>query len=112
MLTLALLIVFGGVFLLEFVIASEAPAATPEALTADTHSGQVTSLLANAAAGRGQALVAQQYECHICHITGAGKIAPDFTGLAARAATAHPPLDARAYIYESITQPQAHIVED
>jgi hypothetical protein len=108
--TLTLLIVFGVVFVLEFVAASERPA-TPEALTADSYMAEVNRLLANADTQRGEALIQEKYECHVCHIQGAGKIAPDFAGIALRAETTHSPLQPAAYIYESIVYPKAHQIE-
>jgi cytochrome c2 len=107
--TLSLLLAFGAVFLLEFMVASERAASPPETLTADTYTAEVNRLLAPADALRGEALFMEKYECHICHVEGAGKVGPDIAGIARRAATAHSPLLAAAYLYESIVYPQAHI---
>jgi mono/diheme cytochrome c family protein len=109
--TFALLIVFGGVFLLEFIVASEAPAATPAPDGAAAYVATVEGLLATADPARGATLVNSGFECHVCHEQGAGRVAPGYDGLAARAATAAPPLTAAAYIYQSITEPGAHVVD-
>jgi cytochrome c551/c552 len=80
-------------------------------LTADTYMDRVSSLLEGADATRGAALV-EQFGCTACHREGAvNKIAPPFEGIAARAATRRPPLTAEAYIYESIINPVAYVVE-
>jgi cytochrome c len=80
-------------------------------LTSDSCSEEVKALLANADPARGEELVTKKYECGACHIQGANKTAPEYAGLSERAATAHPPLTAETYIYESIMYPAAHMVE-
>lgn len=109
--TLLLPIGFGGVFILAFVSSGLNSAPTPAGLTADSYMDEVKRLLAGADPERGKILVTEVYECHVCHIRGAGKVAPDFVGLAQRAGKEHPPLQAAAYIYESLLNPAAHIVE-
>jgi mono/diheme cytochrome c family protein len=69
-------------------------------------------LLANADPARGEGLVTR-YGCTSCH-AGAGaqnRLAPEWTGLAERAADRHPPLPAAAYVYESIVYPRAVEIE-
>lgn len=104
------------IFLVAFVTTTESEmAATPEAtaeLAADTYMDKVNALLADADPDNG-ALLIDQYGCVACHRLGvASKIAPAFEGVAERAATRRPPLSAAAYIYESITNPTAYMVED
>ena len=106
--TMGLLVLVGGVFLIEFVRASQRQAPPAETLTADSYLADVTPLLANADPAHGAALI-QKYECHICHIEAGNKIAPAFTGISQRAGTRRPPLVAQAYIYESITNPGAFL---
>jgi len=87
--------------------------ATPTAvqLAADTYMDKVTVLLQGADASRGAKLV-EQFACTACHREGAvNKIAPAYDGIAERAATRRPPLTAAAYIYESIINPMAYVVE-
>jgi len=87
-----------------------APTAAAE-LTADTYMDKVTALLQDSDAARG-ALLVEQFGCTACHREGAvNKIAPAYEGIAARAPTRRPPLTAAAYIYESITNPTAYVVE-
>ena len=83
---------------------------TDSPLAADTYMDKVTALLQAADASRGAVLV-EQYGCTACHREGAvNKIAPSYEGIAVRAATRRSPLTA-AYIYESITNPMAYIVD-
>jgi cytochrome c2 len=50
--------------------------------------------------------------CEICHRIGQkGTRAPDLAGVGARAAKTKPGMSAKAYIIESLLQPQAYIVE-
>lgn len=111
-----------GLFILVTIIFVAALALTTEnelvvaptsvaQLTADTYMDKVTALLQGADASRGAALV-EQFGCTACHREGAvNKIAPSYAGMAARAVSRRPPLTAAAYIYESITNPTAYVVE-
>jgi mono/diheme cytochrome c family protein len=50
--------------------------------------------------------------CEICHRIGqAGTRAPDLAGVGARAGKRKPGMSAKAYIIESLLQPQAYVVE-
>src|SRR6184192_381405 len=50
--------------------------------------------------------------CEICHRIGQpGTRAPDLAGVGGRAAKTKPGMSAKAYIIESLTQPQAYVVE-
>jgi mono/diheme cytochrome c family protein len=50
--------------------------------------------------------------CEICHRIGQkGTRAPDLAGIGARAAKTKPGMTAKAYILESLLQPQAYVVE-
>lgn len=110
-LTVALALFFALVFFATFIIASQQPPAESTAeLTADTYMNIVTDLLANANPQRGETLVTRDYECYACHVQGADNIAPNYTGLAQRAAAERPPLTAAAYIYEAIVHPSLHLV--
>ena len=102
--TVVILLLFSGLFLLEFVRASQRNPIAETALTSDSYMPEVTALLENADAARGEVLVST-YECQACHIEGAGRIAPAYTGLVKRAATRRPPLAAAAYVYEAIINP-------
>jgi len=58
----------------------------------------------------GEALL-ETYQCSICHIQGAGRVAPSFVGIGERAARRRPPLSAAQYLYESIVSPGAYLVD-
>lgn len=108
-LAIFLLVGFAIVFVISFISAS---APTPEEEAADVHIEDiVVVLLEEADPVRGDALI-NQYDCGACHRIGAANgIAPAFDGIASRAGDERPPLSAAAYLYESILQPQAHIVD-
>lgn len=110
---LALLVLITVIFIVEFVLTTEAEIAvpTPVALAADTYQDTVAALLADANPANG-ALWVEKYNCIACHRAGAeNNIAPPFAGVAERAPTRRQPLTAPAYLYESITQPAAFVVE-
>ena len=109
--TVVILAIFSGLFLLEFIGTWNPPdVAVETTLTADTYMTEVSALLENADASRGEAVI-NKYECHACHIGGAGQIAPAFIGLGELAAARRPPLTAAAYLYESIINPGVYLVE-
>lgn len=110
-LALLLLVVFALIFVFAFIIESEnVPNYNGELLSAETYMHTVAPLLAEADPARGEQLIAE-YECHVCHRAAAGRLAPSFEGIAARAAARRPPLTAAAYLYESIIHPGAYVVE-
>ncbi|MFN8379226.1 MAG: c-type cytochrome [Anaerolineae bacterium] len=106
---LVLLFVVVAVFVVVFVVASE-PAPPPPTVAAPDIETEVAALLANADAARGADLVVSN-QCVNCHIYAAGMAAPGWNGLADRAGQRQPPLSAAAYLYESITEPTAYVVE-
>lgn len=107
------LLAFGTLFVVDSVnyqdtVHGDIPA---EVLNERSYMDRVEALLTRADSANGDALLAQ-FDCVACHRAGAANgIAPAFSGIAARAAERRPPLSAAAYLYESITRPQAHIVE-
>jgi cytochrome c551/c552 len=112
-----LFLLITGYFLYEFVDATGAEMAqrivTPAAdeALAQQYQTEVDRLLVNADAGRGGQWV-EQYGCIACHrLAGNTKLAPNWQGIAARAGERNPPLSAAAYLYQSVTQPEAFVVE-
>lgn len=107
------LLAFGALFVVDSVnyqdtIHGDVP---PETLTDTSYLDRVEPLLAQADPANGDTLVVQ-FDCAACHRAGAENgVAPAFSGIAERAAERRPPLAAAAYLYESITRPQAHVVE-
>ena len=108
---LILLVAITIAFAIMFVAASgdiEQPSAAPET---DIYIEHVNELLANGDPERGATLVTT-LSCVVCHVTGADVgIAPPFDGLTEHAADRRPPLSAASYIYESIIDPTAFVVE-
>jgi cytochrome c551/c552 len=103
------------IFVIAFVTAteSEMAAATQLApdLSDDIYVEAVNNLLQTANADNGVHLV-ETYGCIACHRHGeTSKIAPAFEGIAERAAIRRPPLSAADYLYESIINPTAYVVE-
>ena len=109
-LALLLLIGFTVVFIVVFIIASDAPPPNT-VLTEDIYAERVAELLADTDPENGAELV-REHSCTTCHVAGVDVgIAPPFAGLVEAAATRRPPLSAADYLYESIVDPQAYIVE-
>jgi mono/diheme cytochrome c family protein len=109
-LALALLLLISAAFIAVFALASSKPSTTSP--PAGHYAEELESLLAGADAARGAQLIVE-YDCAACHIQAADfGVAPAFAGVADRAATRRPPLTAAEYIYESITNPTAYVVEN
>lgn len=112
---IGVLVMFAGLFVAEMAQVSNESSNLPDAegtLTAETYVEIVDKLLLDADSTRGEALV-KRYACVSCH-QGAGaqnRLAPDWAGVATRAATRHLPLTASAYLYESIVHPRAYEVD-
>ncbi len=109
-LVIGFLIVFAVIFIYAFT-SLQPTETTPAPITADSYQDRVVSLLANAHPDDAEAAV-EKYGCIACHRVGAANgVAPSWVGIAERAATRNPPLTAAAYIYQSITDPGAYVVD-
>lgn len=86
------------------------PQGTGTPIAADSYRAEVDALLAIAQPENADVAISK-YVCIACHQAGSNQLAPSWVGLAARAASERPPLTAAAYIYESIVDPAAFIVE-
>jgi cytochrome c2 len=60
---------------------------------------------------RGEALF-NTYTCSVCHALTENKVGPSLGRIGQRAATRRPHYSAAAYLYESITAPNAFVVPD
>lgn len=107
---IGLLVVFGGAFIV--VMATwQAPQTEPSAADEPTLAEAVAAVLTAADPVRGEQHLTT-YACAACHIAGAANnVAPGFVGIADTAATRRPPLTAAEYLYESIIDPSAYVVE-
>lgn len=107
-----LLIVFAAFFVYEMLTydpRANAPAAEP--ISELAYVERVNTLLEGADPVHGAALI-ETYQCVVCHRIGAANnVAPAFVGVAERAASRRAPMPAASYLYESITNPSAYIVE-
>jgi cytochrome c551/c552 len=109
--TVLLFLIITAVFVLEFIASSQGEAEQPESnITYNTE--QIMQLVDQGTAQRGAALV-EEYGCIVCHRLGAANqnIAPPFVGVAERAAAREQGLTAVEYLYISITNPAAFVVE-
>ncbi|NDJ59901.1 MAG: c-type cytochrome [Chloroflexi bacterium] len=107
---LGLLIAFVLLFIVGMLTVDTSAPSNDAPLSADGDA-VVEVLLANADPANG-ALLVETYDCTACHRAGVEVgIAPSFVGIAERAAERRPPLSAAAYLYESITAPDAYVLE-
>lgn len=109
-LTLILVSAFGVIFLVEFTVASQRGPEDPAAVIAD-YEAVVSELLVDANPENGARLVNDKYECHACHVQGAGQVAPGYDLLGVHAVELRPQLQPEAYLYEAIVYPAAYVVE-
>lgn len=112
-LVIGLLVTVTVVFLIEFAISTRDEIAARSQPVAEpiVDENAVAALLDGADPAAGAKLV-ELYGCVACHRIGVrSKIAPSFENVAEVAGMRHPPLSAEAYIYESITNPTAFVVE-
>ncbi len=109
---IGLLIVFAAFFvyeLLSYDPSATAPAEEPVSEMA--YAERLDALLPGADPANGAVLI-ETYGCIACHRLGAANnVAPSYEGIAQRAAERRPPMPAAAYIYESIVNPSAYIVD-
>ena len=108
---IALLVLVAIVFAAAFAAASLPRSASGPAITAQSYATQVAAALDGASAAEGKLLI-EAFQCSICHIAGAGRVAPSFADIAVHAGTRRPPLSAAQYLYESIVSPGAFLVDE
>lgn len=111
---LGLLVIVSIAFVALIYVASTTPeggAAVVDELTKDSYMEIVAPLVENADPARGEELITRN-GCHACHVIGAANnLAPAFAGVALRAEDRRPPMQAEAYLYESIVHPEAFEVK-
>lgn len=109
-LAVALLLLVAVAFALAFAAASLPESAPTPAADIPSVATEAAAALDGASARAGEALI-ESYQCSICHIAGAGRVAPSFTGIGERAAERRPQMSAAQYLYESIVWPGAYLVD-
>ncbi len=106
-LLIGITVIFIGVFI---VVSTTSP--TVSDVDQAAYADAVSALLDDADPARGEPLLTE-FVCVTCHVSATGVgVAPPFAGIALRAAERRPPLTAAEYIYESITNPNAYVVQD
>ena len=110
-LILAAAVVAGALFVaLLAVLISATSSPDGGAVNSAAYADELQTALTGADAAIGERLVAET-DCASCHLTGGGRTAPLFDGLASVARQRRPPLSAEQYIYEAIVLPGAHLVD-
>ena len=108
--TIALLVLIATVFAGTFVVASRSKPIPSTPIGAQSYETEVAITLAGASAAEGETLI-ESFQCSVCHILGAERVAPRFDGIAERASARRPSLTGPQYLYESIAHPGAYLVE-
>ena len=104
-----LLVLAAAVFLGLMLVASLSESATPSPADRPPDAAHLAAALQDASATLGEALIGE-YACSACHITGGGRVAPPFDGIADRAGSRRPGMSAGQYLYDSILQPGSYLV--
>jgi cytochrome c2 len=111
LIAMVMLIVITAIFIIEMVTATNMATHSVDVTPDEDIEAVVAALLVDANPDNGATLM-ERYGCAACHVIGADSgIAPHLDLIGDVAATRHPPLSAAAYIYESITNPGAFVVE-
>ena len=98
------------VVLLALVISATSPASGVGTIASASYASALATARAEANVEIGERLVTET-DCATCHLTGEGRTAPLFGGLASMAGARRPPLNAEQYLYEAIVYPAAHLVD-
>ena len=109
-LTALLLTVCALVVAVAFVVVSAPGSVSPDSPRALEYAAETDAALDGASPQQGERLI-DEHTCAVCHVAGAGRVAPGFAGIAARAESRRPPLTAAQYLYESIVAPGAFLAE-
>ncbi len=79
-------------------------------ITSSSYAIELELIMDAADADIGAGLI-NEHDCFACHVLGDGSLSPLFDGIGALAANRRPPLTAAAYLYESIVDPSAFLLE-
>lgn len=102
------LAIFSAIFAFEFIDLSGNPGGLRDSeIVPESYMDLVTPLLVDSDPAIGRELM-QTYNCNSCHENNLG---PTYDVISANAAERRPPMQAAAYIYESILYPGALVVE-
>ena len=112
MLIVALALVVAAVFavVIALTVRNSNSDGDSSAVTSSSYATELELIMDEADADIGAGLI-NEHDCFACHVLGDGSLSPLFDGIGALAAERRPPLSAAAYLYESIVDPSAFILE-
>lgn len=110
LLALALFALAALLFVYAFLAASTSSSITNATAESGRYADEASAALIGAGASEGETLI-EEFNCIACHVLGDNSIAPRFQGLADRAGDRRPALSAEQYLFESIVDPGAFLVE-
>lgn len=106
----AAILALAGFALLLAMVISTTSSSNGGGFDSASYADEVEAALTGADPAIGQRLIAET-DCAACHLTGEGRTAPLFDGLASVAGQRRPPLSAEQYLYEAIVSPGAHLLD-
>lgn len=106
----ATVLAVAGFALLLALLVSATLSSSGGAIDGASYADELRAALAGADAAIGERLIAET-DCATCHLTGEGRTAPLFDGLASVAGERRSPLSAEQYLYEAIVFPGAHLLD-
>lgn len=107
---IALFAIAALLFVYAVLAASTSSSVNHTTAESGSYGDEAAAALLSAQASEGAALV-EEYNCIACHVLGDNRIAPRFQGIADRAGARRPALSAEQYLFESIVDPGAFLVE-
>ena len=112
MLIVALALVVAAVFaiVIALTVRNSNSDGDSSAVTSSSYATELELIMDEANADIGAGLI-NEHDCFACHVLGDGSLSPLFDGIGALAADRRPPLSAAAYLYESIVDPSAFLLE-
>ena len=110
LLALALFTLVALLFVYTFLAASTSNPDTIATARPGAYAVDAADALTGAQAREGAALL-EEYNCVACHVLGDSRIAPRFAAIADRAGARRPAFSAEQYLFESIVDPGAFLVE-
>ena len=107
---LAVIVIVAFVAVLALVIDNSSSGSRSSTDAADRYALQLETIMPAADADIGAGLI-NEHDCFTCHVLGDGSISPLFDGIGGLAGDRSPPLSAAAYLYESIVDPSAFVLD-
>lgn len=111
LLALVIAVVIAFVIVIALTISNSSSSKGSAAISDGSYASELKRALDGADVDTGAGLI-YEHECFTCHVLGDGSLSPLFDGIGALAADRRPPLSAEAYLYESIVDPSAFILDE